>query len=320
MPTLPNLEKIGILLAALLASLALVSFTLPHGGALRTPAAPQSAAISQGLLKLVRRSELAPPLDAEAALIERLRTGEALWERNADRELAMASLTKLMTALVLAETGHALDDVFFSLWAHAAGDPDEKRSAVAAGERLRVEDVLKLLIVSSDSDAAYAAAEFVANRIQAGADELSSEERMAIFMRHLNGRAEAIGLTRTGFANPSGRDQEGNYSTGRDIVTLMRHIEAHHPELWTISRISETFIFSVSGTRYGVVNTNPLLLEYPAIYGSKTGFEDEAKGTLAMLYRLSPDELIAIVLLKSRDRFADGRAAIQWLESSFTLE
>ena len=75
-----------------------------------------------------------------------------------------------------------------------------------------------------------------------------------------------------------------------------------------------------AGRRYGIVNTNPLLEEFPAVYGSKTGFDDLARGALLMVYRLSAQEPIAIVVLRSPDRTSDGRAAIRWLESSFMLE
>lgn len=319
MPNLPNLEKIGILLAALLASLALVSFTLPPGAAVRGPAGQQVAALAQGLPHLVRTGESALAASAETVLIERLASGEVLWERNADLSLPIASLTKLMTALALAEQGGELDYVLFSAEAKTAGDADEKRSAVAAGERIKAEDVLKMLLISSDNDAAYAAAEHVARRNRPELAAAAFEERLRAFVALMNERAGALGLADTRFANPGGSDDPENYSTARDLARLAALIARERPDLWAISRIRETFVFGASGGRYGLVNTNPLLGEFPAIHGSKTGYDDQARGTLLVLYQLAPGDPVAIIILNSRDRFADGRAAIQWLESNFTI-
>ncbi len=260
-----------------------------------------------------------PEVSALAVRLERLKTGEVLFEREPGRRLPIASLTKLMTALVLAESVEPLRAIPFSAEARGAGSPDEKRSAVLAGDTLKAEDALRILLVSSDADAAYAAAEYVAllKRPELGGAPFA--ERTRAFVALMNERAATLGLADTRFANPGGSDDPENYSTARDLTRLAAFITEERPELWATTRIRETFVFGASGRRYGVINTNPLLTEYPAIYGSKTGFDDNAQGALAMLYRLSPDELIAIVLLKSRDRFGDGRALIQWLESNFTL-
>ena len=265
---------------------------------------------------LLRLKAGEPALTAEAALAKRLRSGEIFYERNADLRLPIASLTKLMTALLLAEKVGPLSFVEFSADAKGAGPPDAKRSAVRTGDHIKAEDVLKLLLVSSDGDAAYAAAAQVAaiKRPQA-----PFAERVARFVEMMNERAGTLGLSNTRFANPSGDDDPESFSSARDLAALAGVIAAEHPELFAASRIIETFIFGVSEARYGVVNTNPLLTEYPAIFGSKTGFDDDARGTLILLYQVAPGDAVAFVLLRSADRFADGRAFIQWLESSFVL-
>ncbi|MBI4132283.1 MAG: D-alanyl-D-alanine carboxypeptidase [Candidatus Sungbacteria bacterium] len=267
--------------------------------------------------RLIRRDEKPLEVTAEAVFITRLRTGEVLYQKNADVRLPIASLTKLMTALVLAEESEPLREVVFSAAAKGVGDADSKRSAAAAGERFRAEDVEKMLLISSDNDAAYAVAEHVALARRAELAEF--KERINFFVGLMNERVRALGMADTHFANPAGFDDAANYSTAADIVRLVAAITAERPELWTFSRMSETFIFSISGGRYELVNTNPLLYEYPALYGSKTGYEDEAKGALLILYQLSRGELFAIVLLRSSDRFGDGSSSIRWLEGNFVI-
>lgn len=309
--------KTVILIAALATLLAGISLT---AGKPKLGTAAIGADLKPSAPRLLRKAGAPQPeVTALAVLVARLKTGEVLFERESGRRAPIASLTKLMTALVLAESVEPLREIPFGAEARGAGSPDEKRSAVRAGDTLKAEDVLTLLLVSSDADAAYAAAEYVAVLKRPELGEAPFGERIRAFVALMNERAGALGLADTRFANPGGSDDPENYSTARDLARLAASITERRPELWAATRIRETFVFGASGRRYGVVNTNPLLGEYPAIYGSKTGFDDDAQGTLAMLYRLSTDELIAMVLLKSHDRFADGRALIQWLESNFAI-
>ena len=270
--------------------------------------------------RLIRRSNEALVVTAEAVLIQRLQNEEVLYERNADASLPMASLTKLMAALLFSEAADPIEPVLFSADAKRAGQPDDKRSSVPAGEQLKAEDVLALMLSASDSDAAFAAAEHVAQRRQPELETAPFGERIEKFMERMNRRAEEIGLAGTHYGNPSGSEGAENVSTARDLARLSGYIMRARPELWTSSRLREGVAFGAGGQRYSFVNTNPLLGEFPVIYGSKTGLNNDAKGALLMVYSLAPDEPIAIVLLRSGDRFGDGRAAIRWLESNFMLE
>lgn len=260
-----------------------------------------------------------PPITAEAVLVKRMQSGEIIFEKNATALLPIASLTKMMTALIFGEEVRPFDLVEMSAPAKARGNADDKRSSIEIGAHLRAEDMLKLLVASSDNDAAYAVAEHAASNREPAHRTSPFPERVASFVRRMNERAEELELAGTHFANPAGSDDPDNYSTAADVARLAEFIERNHPELWAVSRLQETFVFDTAGRRYGIVNTNPLLQEFPAIYGSKTGFEDQARGAIVVLYWFATHELIEIIILKSANRFDDGRTIIHWLESNFVL-
>ena len=269
--------------------------------------------------RLIKKADTTPDLFGEAIIIKRLKSDEILFERNAGQKLPIASLTKLMSALILAELAEPLAEMEFSENAQLVGQPDDKRSQTEAGERFKTEDIIKMMLVSSYNDAAYAAAESVAVSKRPELDSKPFEERIAFFVELMNQQAKALGLANTHFANPAGSDDPNNFSTAEDIAALSKFINGTHPELWASSRIQETFVFGKKNRRYGLVNTNPLLKEYPSIYGSKTGFEDRAQGALLILYQIARQDNVVIVILRSKDRFRDGASAIQWLESNFMI-
>ena len=309
----PLVPRVAVGAATLLVMLVAAAFVY------RAPDVPAASPGNQAATPLLLRIPGAedPAVRAEAVAVVRLRTDEMLFTKNVEARLPIASITKLMTALVFADAVEPLMPVVISDAAKRVGEKDEKRSALPAGERVRAEDLLKLIVISSDGDAAYAAAEYLG-----GADAPDSalfQEKVLRFVTRMNARVGELGLPNTHFANPSGMDDPENFSSAADLVRIARTITERHPELWSASRTQESFIFSEAGKRYGVVNTNPLLGEFPSIFGSKTGFEDEAKGALLMLYQLAPDERLAMVLLRSPDRFADGRVLIQWVENSFSV-
>ncbi len=276
----------------------------------------QEASVKSVIPRLEKIGNAELTLRADAVFVKRIRDGSILYERNASERLPIASLTKLMTALILADQSEPLHPIVFSDAAKRVGAPDDKRSQVRAGDTIKAEDVLKLLLIASDNDAAYAVAEDIGG---VGDESGLFQDRVFEFVRRMNARAGVLGLVDTHFSNPAGSDDPENFSTAKDLEALAEYILREHPELWSVSRTQETIVFGAGENRYGVVNTNSLLAEYPSLYGSKTGFDDEAKGTLLLLYAIGRDDLIAIVLLKSGDRFGDGRAVIQWIESNFRL-
>ncbi|RJQ37612.1 D-alanyl-D-alanine carboxypeptidase [Candidatus Parcubacteria bacterium] len=316
---LPLLRRTMLAILALGVTLTLSAIVAKSGPTAAEPSAAPNETANIGPA-LIRIAQSEPEhIRAHAVLITRLATGETLYEKNSRERMPIASITKLMTALLLAEAGDPLVQIPFSRDAKQAGAEDEKQSAVAAGDRLSVEEVMELLMAASDGDAAYAAAEFVGG-IGPIAGDPTFRQRIDRFVYRMNERAAELGLADTHFTNPSGTDDPEHHSTAADVARLAGFIAEEHPEIWAASRVGESFVFGERGSRYGVVNTNPLFSSFPAIWGSKTGYEDVARGTLVMLYQLAPRDYIAIVLLRSEDRFADGEGLIRWIEENFRIE
>lgn len=252
-----------------------------------------------------------PEISAESYEIKRLKTGEILFSKNESVKRPIASLTKLISALVFIDSGGGEEEISIS---GEAKNTEEKLSNLASGERLLGKDILAVLLIESANDAARAIAEFTGMKF--GAKDFSQSQE--IFVALMNKKMEEIGVaSTTHFANPAGLDDENNFSTARDISLMSEYINKNYSQVWDIARIYETSVFSESGSQYKLINTNILLKEFPAILGGKTGFTDEAKGALLILYALKPDEPILIVILGSEDRFGDGRKIINWLEEKY---
>ena len=131
----------------------------------------------------------------------------------------------------------------------------------------------------------------------------------------MNKKAGEIGLRNSSFKNPTGLDEADHLSTAEDLALLSEYTWRNYPQLWTLTRSPQSTIFSSAGQTYQIANTNELLEEFPAILGGKTGFTDNAKGNLILLYPIKKSGDVAIiVILRSEDRFGDGRKIIQWLE------
>jgi len=223
-------------------------------------------------------------------------TGMTIVSRNADDHLAEASLTKMMTALVALE--HAsLTDV---ITATERSRSEPSVIGLDPGDTLSLEDMLYGLLLPSGNDAALAIAESVGG---------GSIER---FVGWMNERAATMGLHNTHFANPHGLDQEGHYTSARDIAQVARAFMAEP----TLARIVRTPRHEVPGPPLYVFRTsNPLLGVYPGADGIKTGFTDDAGRCLASSAVRDGRRVITIVL-NSPNIATDGSTL---LDTAFAL-
>jgi serine-type D-Ala-D-Ala carboxypeptidase (penicillin-binding protein 5/6) len=233
-----------------------------------------------------------PSIRAKAAILADS-DGNFLFAENADRRTAMASITKIMTALVTLE--RARPKAMVTIGA-AAPEVGESTFNLQPGERLRVRELLKAALVQSANDAAYALANYVGNG------------KVTRFVRLMNKRAAELGLENTHYVRPDGLDTKGHYSTARDTLTLAR--EAME------SRIFRDIVRTKSGVVAGrqLYVWNDLLRLYPGTIGIKTGHTDRAGWSEVAAARRQGVTLYAVLLggpTRGR-RNADLRGLLDW--------
>lgn len=251
---------------------------------------------------------LEPDISADSVAIVRIADGQVLFSKNPDVFLPVASITKLMTAVIFLEHADLFDLIKISQSAKKPEEKREKMSVLPAGEFLKSEDILKLMIIDSYNDIARTASEYV-----------SEKENFAPFSELMNKKAGELGMSNTRFDNPAGLDSIGNYSTASDLVKLASYITQNYSRIWDISRIYETDIFSKSGNKYHLVNTNRLLSEITDIVGTKTGSTDGAKESLVLVVNVLKNDPIVFVILRSDDRIKDVKTLIAWTKLVYGL-
>jgi serine-type D-Ala-D-Ala carboxypeptidase (penicillin-binding protein 5/6) len=216
-----------------------------------------------------------PPVDARAALLVDGHTGETLFAENPDRRLPMASLTKLMTALLTMEKAKQDKVVRVSGPAPSVG---ESTIDLQEGERLPVRDLLAAALVQSANDAAYALATYVGGSVPK-------------FVRMMNERASELGLDHTHYVVPDGLDTPGHYSSARDIYTLAREDMRHA----LFRRIVKRTGGQIAGGR-SLYAWNDLLRTYPGTIGIKTGHTDLAGWSEIAAARRAGVTMYAVIL------------------------
>jgi serine-type D-Ala-D-Ala carboxypeptidase (penicillin-binding protein 5/6) len=248
----------------------------------------------------------APDLDVTGASLIVSGTGQRLWSRNGNAERAIASTTKLMTALVVLEHVKNLNEVF------TQGDwedqPGDSQIGLMPGERMTVRDLLTALLLPSADDAAWD----LAYNVGGGS--------ITRFVALMNAEAVQLGLDHTHYATPSGLDTPGNYSSADDLVRLADY-DLHHSAFFrhTVSRQSARVM--VGKTLMTVTNTDTLLGEVPWIHGVKTGHTLDAGYVLVSSGTRDGFTLIGSVLgTDSEDaRNANALALLEFGFSEFHL-
>ncbi len=239
-------------------------------------------------------------LTAEAAFVYDIKTKQVLYEKNADTPLPIASITKLMTALV----AHELISENDSVSINDASLRQYGNSGLLANESFSRQSLTDLVLMSSSNDGAYALA-------AAAGSLLSSENSVSAFVTAMNIRAEELGLTDTQFRNTTGLDisvsESGADSSAKDVATLMTYIVTNVPDLLAMTAEDQTDVVSEDGFTHDSQNTNYYLDEIPGLIGSKTGYTTLAGGNLTIAFNAGLDRPVVVVALGSgrRDRFTD---------------
>lgn len=223
-----------------------------------------------------------------------------LYQKNQDQQLPLASITKLMTALVASEIVGKNGTVPIS----TAAILQDGDSGLLAGEKFTLAELLDLTLMSSSNDGAFAIA-------SAAGALIDTDEPAKNFVEAMNIRAQELGLSQTYFRNPTGLDvsenDAGAYGSARDIAVLMEYILRNEPEILERTKDNTAFISNEAGAYHETANTNEIVNDIPGIIGSKTGYTDLSGGNLAVAFDAGFGRpIVAVVLGSTRSqRFSD---------------
>lgn len=245
-------------------------------------------------------SDTAVEVTAPSAILMEMTTGTVLYEKDADTARPPASVTKVMTMLLifdaLAEGKIQLEDeVTTSEYASSMGG---SQVFLETGEKQTVETLLKCISVASANDACVAMAEYISG----------NEEE---FVRQMNLRAEGLGMKHTHFVNCNGLDAEGHETSARDIALMSRELLLKYPEIHnycTIWMENITHTTSKGSSEFGLTNTNKLIRQYEYATGLKTGSTGKAKFCVSATAEKNGVSLIAVIMgaEDSKARFKDA--------------
>lgn len=210
-----------------------------------------------------------------------------VWARDPDAPRRPASLTKLMTALVLLEDARWSPAAEVTVSARAARETGS-RAGLAAGDRARAGELLAATLVGSSNDACHALAEHAAGTERA-------------FVARMNARAAALGLAATRFQNACGHDAKDHHASARDLLRLARAALAH-PELRRLAALGEATVTTGAGRVLRVRTTNPLLGRLRGATGLKSGYTPGA-GRCAVAVAERDGVEVVVVLLDASDRW-----------------
>ncbi len=238
-----------------------------------------------------------PGVAAAAVLVKDQNSGVIFYQKNPEAVLPIASLTKLMTALVVQTTVELTEEVVIE---SADLKTPAYRANLAVGEKLTVRDLLRAMLIASANDATLALARYTAGSVED-------------FVAKMNELAKLWGMSQTSFTNPVGFDDPRHYSSAADLALLVQKFLTH-PELLEIVKEQEALLSSLDGrSTHKLLTTNKLLLTHPEVVGLKTGYTDEAKGNLIIL-----TDKYYLIILGSRHREAEGETIMNWVKENFS--
>ena len=222
--------------------------------------------------------------NAKSAILVETSTGNILYEKNKDEKLSVASLTKMMSQLLILEEiekGNLNWDEKIKASANAAGYGGTQ-IYLEPGEVMTARDLMKGISMASANDATVALAERIAGT-------------EAKFVEMMNNKAKELGLKNTNFVNPTGLDEDNHYSSSYDLAKIAIELMKHE-EIFKFSSLYEDYLRQDTQNKFWLVNTNKLVRLYEGCDGLKTGFTDNAGYTMAVTAKRNNMRLIAVVL------------------------
>ena len=246
-------------------------------------------------------------ISSPSVILTDAKTGRTIFEKNADEQRPVASVTKVMTILLTLEAideGRIKpeDSVTVSPYASSMGG---SQVFLDAGKRYPVRDLLKSVIVASANDAAVALAEHMGGTHEA-------------FVGRMNERAKELGLENTHYVNCTGLPAQGHYTTARDVAALSAQLD-RHPLYYEFSTIWMDELTHPGGRKTQLTNTNRLVRFYPGCDGYKTGSTNEARYCISATAEKNGLRLIAVVLGADagQTRFDEARSMLEYGFSAY---
>ncbi len=237
-------------------------------------------------------------LTAKAVIVKDLNTGKIIYQKNADSALPIASITKIMTAVVATEH---IENNSYSIPIVAESARTGDGEYLQTGAKFKFKKLRDYMLVSSSNDGAAAIA-IATQKI----------DRANSFVDKMNLKAKEIGMTKTKFLNETGLDENeqtaGAFGSANDIAKLVEYTIVNHPDIFEATRESVFYITSETGQYYTATNTNQTSDKFPSLIGSKTGFTDISGGNLVVTVDPSLNRPVVIVILGSTfdGRFTDA--------------
>ena len=222
---------------------------------------------------------------SESAILIEATTGKVLYEKEANLEKAPASMTKIMSMILIMDAinngAFTMEDkVVISENAHSMGG---SQVYLNTGDTYKVKDLLKSIAIASANDAVVAMSEKVAGTTEK-------------FVEMMNNKCKELGCKHTHFVNPHGLDAEGHYSSAQDMSLMAAYLINNYPEILNFTSIYEDYLQRPDGSSTWLVNTNKLVRFYSDVDGLKTGFTETAGYCLTATAKKSNMRLISVVM------------------------
>ena len=243
--------------------------------------------------------------NAESGILIEANSGKIIYEKEKDKKVSVASMTKMVAQIIIMEEIEAnkikwTDVVTASKNASGMGG---SQIYLETGEKMTVEDLMKGISIASGNDATVAMAEYISG----------SEEK---FVERMNEKVKELGLKHTHFMNCTGLDEENHYSSSYDMAMIAKELVTNHPDILKFSSIYEDYLRQNTDKKFWLVNTNKLISQYDGTDGLKTGHTDDAGYCLAATTKRDGLRLIAIVL-GEKDSKVRNSEAMQLLDYGF---
>ena len=247
-------------------------------------------------------------LSCASAILMEKRTGTILYDRSSHEKLPPASVTKIMTLLLVMEaldSGKLQKEDLVTVSAHAAG-MGGSQVYLKEGEQMCVDELIKCVAVVSGNDCAVALAEHL-------------EGSETAFVARMNERAAQLGMKDTTFMNCTGLPAQGHITSAYDIALMSRELILNHPDIHNYTTV---WMDSIRDGTFGLTNTNRLIRFYPGATGLKTGSTDEALYCISATAQRDDMELIAVIMKAptTAQRFDDAKTLLDYGFAGYTLK